>query len=165
MKVIGLVLIFISTTAVGFIKANRYRDTEKEISAFIQLIYFIKHEITLYLTPQIEIYDKFSSLPLESNGFMEMVRAFSRCGAETPLLRAVTECDTLRCGSEVVDILRDFSQTFGMLSVEEQCERCDRTAERLCEIHKRKKEEASEKTRLYRSVGCMAGLGLVLMLW
>ena len=100
MKWLGLILIFFSTTSVGFIKANRYKDSEREINAFIRLIYFIKHEISLYLTPQSEIYTKFSSPPLEKNGFMTMLRELSAKGAQQPMLTAVTECDFLKCGEE-----------------------------------------------------------------
>ena len=165
MKPLGLLLIFLSASAAGFVRANGYRETEKEIGSFIKLMYFIKHEISFYLTPQSEIYGKFSDAPLERNGFLPMLRRFSSDGTEAPLLRAISECDTLKCGDEVMNAIKDFAQTLGTLSAEEQCERCDITVNVLNEIYKSKREEATEKSRLCRSVGCMAGLGLVLLLW
>ena len=60
MKTIGLLLIFLSATSVGFIKASSYKETEKEINGFVKMIYFIKHEISFYLTPQNDIYIKFT---------------------------------------------------------------------------------------------------------
>lgn len=165
MKTAGLILMFLSATAAGFIKANTYKESEKEIASFIEMLYFIKHEISFYLTPQNKIYEKLHSRILESNGFLACLRDFSTECRESPLLCAIETCDGLKCGDEVLRILKEFAVTFGTLSVEEQCRRCDRTISELEEIHKTKKSEAIEKTRLCRSVGCMIGLGLVLLLW
>ena len=165
MKAVGLIMIFLSAVSVGFIKGNGYKDTEREIGAFIDLLYFIRHEISSYLTPQGKIYEKLRNPILEERGFLDLLRRFSEEGAEQPLLSAVEECRALRCGDEAASVIKEFSETLGRLSVKEQCHRCDRAISALEDIHKRKKVEALEKTRLCRSVGCMIGLGLVLLLW
>lgn len=165
MRTLGLLLIFISASAVGFMKANSYKECEKEINSFIKMIYFIKHEISVYLTPQSEIYEKFSDTLLEKNGFLPLLRRHSENGTEAPLLCAVAESNLLKCGDETIGAIKDFAQTLGTLSVEEQCERCDMTISILNEIYKKKKDETSEKIGLCRSVGCIVGIGLVLLLW
>lgn len=165
MRAVGLLFIFLSTTAAGFIKAASYKESEKEIGAFIEMLYFIKHEIASFLTPQSKIYEKFTNRVLEKNGFLPLLKDVSAKGKESPLFLSIEECTTLRCGEEAVGIIKEFAETLGTLSVTEQCLRCDRAVSELEEIYKKKKAETAEKTGLCRSVGCMVGLGLVLLLW
>ncbi len=165
MKLFGLILVFVSAASVGFIKAESYKTRDAEISAFIELIYFIKREISAYLTPQHEIYEKFTCPVLEKNGFLPLVREYSWKGMEAPFLLAVKNCSDLTLDSQVYDILEGFGDSLGTLSNGDQCEQCQRAVYELEEIYKKKKEETLEKTRLCRSVGSMIGIGLVLLLW
>ena len=59
----------------------------------------------------------------------------------------------------------EFSTLFGTLSENEESERCDKLISDLEEIYKISKEETREKVRLYRTIGCMAGIAFLLVLW
>ncbi len=165
MKIFGLILVFASATAAGFIKAEAYKERDAEISAFIELIYFIKQEISAYLTPQHQIYEKFTCSVLEKNGFLTLLREYSHQGIEAPLMSALDNCGGLTLDTETRDIVAGFAEGFGSLSTADECQRCDRTVCALEEIYKKRREETLEKTRLCRSVGSMIGIGLVLLLW
>jgi hypothetical protein len=62
-------------------------------------------------------------------------------------------------------LIFEFSELFGTLSESEEGERCDKLICDLEEIYKISKEETREKVRLYRTVGCMSGIALVLIMW
>lgn len=164
MKVLGLILIFISSASVGFIKSNTYKERDLELLSLIELLYFIKHEISTYLTLQWEIYEKFDNSVLEKNGFLSILREYSRQGKEKPLLYAI-EASQLKLDKEEEEIVKSFARDFGTLSTSDECNRCDRAIRKLEEIYKTKKEETLEKSRLCRSVGCMIGIGLALLMW
>lgn len=164
MKILGLILVFVSSASVGYIRSNSYKERDSELHSFIELLYFIKNEISSYLTPQWEIYEKFENSVLEKNGFLSLLRAYSEKGRENPLFYALDGA-SLKLGKEEEEIIKAFARDFGTLSTADECDRCDRTIRKLEEIYKTKKEETLEKTRLCRSVGCMIGLGLVLLLW
>ena len=163
MKILGLILIFASSTAQGFIRASAHTDALKRLRGLIDLLYFIKREISSYLTPQGEIFEKFRNRDLEKCGFLEALR-----GADSlnPLYQALgSRGDTLLIKREAFDTLLSFSKELGCFSPEEECARCDRAIAELEDILKIQKEETAEKTRLCRTVGAMVGMGAVLMLW
>lgn len=165
MKIIGLLLIFLSSLGLGFSKAEEYREKDRQINAFIELLYFIRHEIFVYQTPQCKIYDKFQNKYFSEIGFLDILRKKAHDGVGTPLFYSVKELDPIKCDAEVEEVLLDFASGLGTLSVGEECERCDRAVGKLEEIYRKQKEETKEKTRLCRSVGGMVGAGLVLLLW
>ena len=163
MKIIGLLMIFLSSLGLGFSKAEEYRKKDRQINAFIELLYFIRHEIFVYHTPQCKIYEKFQNKYLSEIGFLDTLRKKARDGVRTPLFYSIKEL--AGCDTEIEEVLLDFSLGLGTLSAEEECERCDRAVGKLEEIYRNQKEETKEKTRLCRSVGGMVGAGLVLLLW
>ena len=165
MKIIGLLLIFLSSVGLGFSKAEEYRGKDRQINAFIELLYFIRHEIFVYQTPQCKIYEKFQNKYLYEIGFLDNLRRKAHDGVGTPLFYSIKELDRMRIDPEIEEILLDFALGLGTLSVGEECERCDRAVGKLEEIYRKQKDETKEKTRLCRSVGGIVGAGLVLLLW
>ena len=165
MKIIGLLLVFLSSLAIGVSKAEEYREKDKCINAFIEFLYFIRHEIFVYQTPQCKIFEKFQNKYLESAGFIEDLRKNVLEGRNQPLFHTVKELDKIKLDAETRDILLSFAEGLGTLSVSEECERCDRAVRQLEEVYRKQKEETKGKTRLCRSVGGMIGAGLVLLLW
>lgn len=165
MKLLGMLLIFLSSTAIGFYKAETYKERDREFGELISLVYFIKHEISAYLTPQYMIYEKYKGESLEKNGFLPRLREYSAQGIEFPLMRALNDCNTLKINEETRSTLNDFSQTLGTLGIDDECEQCNKTIRSLEEQYQKRKEETSGKTRLCKSVGGMIGMGIVLLLW
>lgn len=164
MKEMGLLLVFISSTALGYVRAYLYKDKERELSAFLEFICFIRAEVSSYLTPQNKIYEKFNNATLEKNGFLSSLRHFLEQGSPCALSDALKYSE-LKIDGETRELLLSFANDFGTRSSEEECQRCDRTIKLLEEKHTKIKEETAEKTRLYRSMGSMVGIGLVLLLW
>lgn len=163
MKTVGLVLLFLVPLSIGFLKAEEYVEKRNVLHGFITLVYFIKHEVTFYLTPQNEIYRKFYDKALFKVGFLDILQ---NSDSTTPLHDALTHTkEKLLLEKETYDLLYDFSLNFGTLSQKEESKRCDRLINELEEIYKNQKEETNEKIRLCRTVGCMTGIGLVLLMW
>lgn len=166
MKIAGMLCIIISTTLLGFMKAGGYRKKEQILHSFIEMIYFIKREISSYLTPQNEIYQKFTDVILEKNGFMSLLNKAVENGNEAPLLCALEEAgETLNLDKQSWDILIRFARDLGTLSTQDECERCNRAISELDYIYKHCKEESKDKIRLCKSVGGIIGLATVLLLW
>ncbi|MBE6701395.1 MAG: hypothetical protein E7582_05865 [Ruminococcaceae bacterium] len=166
MKVIGIALVFFSCTVTGFLRANSYIVSLKQFHAFIELLYFIKHEISTYLTAQCEIFLKFKSTELEKCGFLTETRKCIEKSTLSPMADALeTLKEKLNINKEAFDILLEYSKKLGSYSPEEECKRCQRAIMELEEIYKKQKEENLKKTSLCRSVGAMTGIGLVLLLW
>ncbi len=163
MKTIGLMILFFVPTAAGFVKSQQYIESRNVLRGFILLISFIKREITSYLTPQQEIYEKFYDKSLEKATFLSSLRKNS---GDTPFAQAVTETkDKLFLSDEAFELLYEFGMSFGTLSEKEEVTRCEKLIGELEEIYKARKEETVEKTRLCRTVGCMTGIALVLLMW
>ncbi len=163
MKTAGLILIFFAPSLIGFMKAESYVEENNILHSFITLISFIKREVSSYLTPQREIYCKFYDKHLDKCGFLEELKnSFS----DTPLLSALLLTkERLNLRDEPYELIYEFATLFGTLSEREEMERCDKLISELEEIYKRNKEENREKIRLCRTVGCMTGIGLLLVMW
>lgn len=166
MKTLGLVTVFSVCFAVGIIKSGEYKKSENELKAFIELVYFIRREISGYLTPQHEIYRKFTNSILEANGFLGTLRKNSANGISSPLNYTLeSKKETLRLGGEPFYVLASFSEGLGSFSELDECQRCERCAKELEAILKKQKEETEQKVRLCKSIGGLVGIGLVLLLW
>ena len=163
MKIAGLFLVFLTCVWAGFIKAQSYIESRNILRAFISLIYFIKQEVLSYLTPQHEIYEKLYDKYLDRCTFLTELKKSS---SDIPLASALLKLkDTLMLKEEVYYLLYEFGTSFGSLSQDEEVRRCEKLIRELEEIYKLQKEETTEKIRLCRTVGCMTGIGLVLLLW
>ncbi len=163
MKAVGLFLTFLIPLLTGFLKSQEYAEKRNILHGFILLLYFIKHEVTFYLTPQNEIYRKFYDKTLSKIGFLDILE---NSQSTTPLKEALTlSKEKLLLEKDAYDLLYEFSSDFGTLSQKEENKRCERVISELEEIYKSQKEEINEKIRLCRTVGCMAGIGLVLLMW
>lgn len=163
MKIAGLLLIFITCLSAGYVKAQRYKDSQNILRSFISMIYFIKQEVLSYLTPQHEIYHKFYDKCLDRCLFLNELK---NSPSDTPLAFTLSRTkEKLMLNEEVYYLLYEFGGTFGSLSQEEEVKRCEKLIRELEEIYKLQKEETAEKIRLCRTVGCMTGIGLVLLLW
>ena len=163
MKTVGLILVFFIPSAVGFLKAEEYQEKRNILHGIISLIRIMKHEVSFYLTPQNEIYRKFYDKALMKIGFID---ALQNSLTSTPLYDALTLTkDKLLFEKEYYDLLCEFALNFGTLGQKEESKRCERLISELEEIYKKQKEETNEKIRLCRTVGCMTGIGLVLLMW
>ena len=166
MKIVGMLMIMFSATATGFIRAEKYKTEEDEFKGFIELIKFIKHEISQNLTLQKDIYQKFENEALNKNGFIEILRYFSQNNYPSPLYIALKEYSSeLKVNVEAVAPIIEYSEKFGSFSIEEEVARANALIEDLEEIYKSNKDDISNKKRLCRTVGCMVGIGLLLLLW
>lgn len=163
MKVLGLIILFAVPSAFGFFKSQGYLNARDILHGFIGLINFIKREISSYLTPQQEIYNKFYDKTLDKIGFLSTLRETT---GDTPLAQALM-CtkDKLLLKDETFELLLEFALTFGTLCEKEEVSKCEKLIQDLEEIYKEQKEETREKTRLCRTAWCMIGLALVLLMW
>ena len=164
MKAVGLLMVFFSATVVGFMKADSYKTEGKILVGLIDLVYFIKREISSYLTPQYQIYEKFRNDELERIGFLSSLRGCSKDGRLSPMRQALELCRQ-SIDSEAVNVMYDFSDGLGTMSVSEEKERCERAIAQLEALYQKKSEEIRAKTKLCRSIGCVSGIGLALLLW
>lgn len=165
MKILGLILIFAAPSTLGFLMSAKVKEELDQIGAFIDLIGYIKYEISLFLTKQDEIFEKFSNDTLEKCGFLEKLRSSPLDGEHSMLYRALCERDdTLLLDEETLKILKGFAENFGRLALDEQVEKCDTYIKILREIYNSKKADVISKVKLYRNVGLISGMGLVLTL-
>lgn len=164
MKLLGLIIILISSGACGMIKACEIKEREKQFLGFVELLNFIEREVSHYLTPQREIYDKFTNTALEKIGFIERLRSNEH--RENIIWSAICDCiDKITIPDEALDLLKNFSEGFGKLPSDEEVKNIKRILEGLDEIYKKYKYDLEQKAVLYKTIGFVVGIGLVLLLW
>ncbi len=165
MKIIGIIIVFLSCCTAGYIRSVECVKTRDEIYAFIKLVEHIKHEVSFYLTRQEDIFKKFESTVLEKIGFIQILKEEKIKDEKSLLFHALEKGENkLSLNSETKKTLFEFAKTLGHLPPKEQCINCDKTLLHLEEIYKKEKEEAHSRVKLNRCIGCLGGAFAVLIL-
>ena len=165
MKYFGLILIFVSCSGAGIIKSFEYTKSQNEIYAFILMLRFIKREVSFFLTRQKDIFLRFENKTLEKTGILKDLREKEIEDEKSPLYHVLRAYENkLSINEDAKDILFEFSESFGRMSVSEQLEKCSHTISELEEIYKKGKEQSAEAIKTCRMLGCIVGVAVVLLL-
>ena len=165
MNSLGLIIIFVSVSSIGFLKAVQYTKAYKELYAFILFLKFIKTEICVYYTRQRDIFERFENKILEQNGFLTSLRQEEIVDEKSPIYHILKKYDKkLLICDEAKNHLLEFSSNFGQMSAEEQRVRLDTTISFLEEIYIKEKEEGTKLKKSYSSLGIVLAVAIVLIL-
>ena len=152
-KLVGILFIAIATGACGFEYATMLKCRLRSLEAILSLIESLEARISAFLTPESEFFYTYSDELLEKSGFLEHLRGgkgFSE---------AVSLCaDALFLDVCDIELLREFGDGLGAISVESEVKRCsfykNKCKERLEEL----KAQLPLRLRLYKSIGFMSAL-------
>ncbi len=165
MKTLGLILVFIFFSTAGIVKSVDFTKSKEELYAFIQFFKFVRREIVLHRTRQLDIYKKFGNKVLEKNGFLNSLRQGYITDSRSVLYHTFSDYEKkLSISTECKNLILEFAESFGQISVSEQSQKCDTLIFELEDIYKKEKEEAVLRAKASRYLGVMAGIGAVLLL-
>ena len=156
-KLLGGVMIILSSFFVGRTLCSYERNRLLESEAFLNLIRHIKSEIFCYKTPLPKIISSYTDKSLSSCGFLS---SFDISWNDA----LTSSWDKLHIDGETKELLLAFGKELGGSYKDEQINSCDYYANKLSEKIEKIRVELPQKEKMYRSLAVVTGIFTVIIL-
>lgn len=157
LRYFGIFAIFVSCSAIGFLLAGNEGGRIKNNEALITLIKHIRRKALYFKSPSVDIFESFSSEPLEKNGFCYVMRSEG-------LSAALGRVKCFELDEPCERSLEHFAHEMGTLPIGELVSSCDNLIEELCENQARLSKESPARQKAYSSLGMLFGIMIVILL-
>ena len=163
MKIYLLIVLFLSLTTAGFLKANSLKRKVKEIQCLISLLENIKTRLGYFKSP---VYVILSQAVGDIKGSKTLSSFKINLKKEENVKKAwlETDCENL-LGEDTCFVLDEFFSLLGTSGVEGQVNLCENTLVKLNHCLENSILSLNEKGKLYQSIGVLAGaFGVILFI-
>ncbi len=152
-KLVGIMLIVISTSVCGFECAKMLSHRMRSLKAFIRLLDALALRISSFSTPINEFFCSYKDDELEKSGLISGIRSgMSFCAA-------VSQCkEALFLDESDMGLLLEFGEGLGMMSAQEEARRCMYYKSEFEKHLASAADELPLKIRLLKSSGVMCGI-------
>ena len=156
LKYIGLAVLFFISVYIGQIISGTYKNSVKQLEAFIHYIKYIKSQVEYYSTSYPDIFNKYTNVTLEQCGFISRLRDSD--------WNTAIEGTAFSFDNNIKEILCNFGIELGKKMKDDEINNCDYTIEQLRIHYNTLKSELPKKNKLCTSLSLMAGLSTVIIL-
>ena len=167
-RYIFLILILASSTSIGFLLSSRYLNRVKELKALSNFINIIQNKIKFTRKPLKEIFLDLSKLEDDTNIksiFFSLSKKIDNKKLSDVWNDVIEEeKKNLSLKEEDISLLKTLGNTLGKSDVDGQMSGIDLFTE-LLKVQAQKAEKEKEKnTKMYKSLGAIIGLVIVIVL-
>ena len=145
-KILGIIVVFVMTVAIGMIFADSYRREARRMRSFLRLIAFIRTQIGSFHAPLEEIYCKYEDKDSEIRAFLSVMK---EKGFESATGETLTD---LNLSGITCSTLREFAAGLGKSDAADQVKRCELCEAVLAEELRRSEEALPGKIRVCRAL-------------
>ncbi|GAB6117635.1 hypothetical protein JCM16816_12320 [Thermoanaerobacter brockii subsp. lactiethylicus] len=168
MKLLGIVLVIFSTSSLGYLFALKYKMRRWILKSMISSLNLFKIEITYSKAPLGEILmaisrssDKSIKFVFSKTGMILSQNEGYTAGEAWEI--ALNEWDNGYLKKEDVEILRSFGFGLGNSDVYNQEKNFDLAIELLKRQLSNAEEESKKNEKLYKNIGVLAGLAIIIL--
>lgn len=164
-KIIIYSSIFLTCSAIGILKSQKYICRVNELKEFKNALNMFKTKIRFTYEPVPEIFNQISQNinPNIGNIFKIASSNMRTCTAGEAWDRAI-DTDIININLEDKSILKSFGKLLGATDLEGQINQIEVTSSFLDEQIKRAEADREKNEKLYRKLGIIIGLGIVIVL-
>ena len=164
-KIILLFFIFTGTALIGIMLANKYKNRTKELYELKKAFNYIKSKIEYTYEPIKEIFIDISYNTSEniSNIFSNTAIKLDELSAEEAWLNAINTSKNY-LNKDDIEIIKDFGKTLGQTDKKGQIDKTNLTLEFLDRQILDAENEQDKNEKLYKTLGIITGMGLVIIL-
>jgi len=157
--------IFLTCSAIGIVKSQKYNYRVEELKEFKSALNMFKTKIKFTYEPIPEIFEEISKniLPRIGNVFKNACYNMKTIVAGEAWNKAI-DAELLNIDSEDKNILKGLSKFMGETDVEGQISQIEITSTFLDEQIKKAEKEKEKNEGMYRKLGMVIGLGIVIIL-
>lgn len=167
-RYVFLVLILGSSTSIGFLLSNRYINRVEELKSISKLINILQNKIKFTRKPLKEIFNDLSKIEDNENIKSIFLKVSQNLDnhklTETWNNMVEEEKGCLSLKDEDINLLKTLGSTLGKSDVDGQMSEINLFTELLkIQIQKAEKEK-DKNTKMYKSLGTIIGLAIVIIL-
>lgn len=157
--------IFLTCSVIGIVKSQKYIYRVNELKEFKNALNMFKTKIKFTYEPIPEIFDQISKTINSDIGAIFRIASYNMkyCTAGDAWIKAV-DSDILNISFEDKNILKDLSKLLGATDIQGQISQIEVTSNFLDEQIKKAEKEKEKNEGMYRKLGMIIGLGIVIIL-
>ncbi len=165
MKILIYSGIFLTCSTIGLLKSQKYVYRVDELKEFKNALNMFKTKIKFTYEPLPEIFKQISGTIAPTIGSIFKIASYNMnfLTAGEAWNKAM-DTDILNITLEDKNILKDLSKLLGATDVEGQISQIEVTSNFLDEQIKKAEKEKEKNERMYRKLGVIIGLGIVIIL-
>jgi hypothetical protein len=155
-KIIGAVILLVTSVYYGQVKITAERIRIKKLSAARDMVKFIGEKIEHFSSPIPEILSEYRNSYLESIGYLEVIRTYG-------LSKTTDILGTSQKGTEYI-LIKQFVDSIGKGYKDDEVSLCKYTHLKLTECEEKLSSALKDKEKLYRTIPLMLALSVILIL-
>ena len=164
-----LVLIIVCSTSIGFLLSKKFQDRVNELNAFLNIINILQNKIKFTKVPLADAFEDLSEIN-QGSSISEILYLFSRKIKNETCKKAWCEAieekrKTLNLKKEDIFEIKKFGNTLGKTDIDGQINETNNFKQILEMQIKKAEDERKKNEKMYRSLGTIAGLAIVIMLF
>ena len=165
LKIIMYSFIFLTCSAIGIVKSRKYIYRVEELKEFKNALNMFKTKVRFTYEPIPEIFDEISKTIAPTIGGIFKIASYNMqfYSAGDAWNKAI-DTDILNINSEDRNVLKNLSKLLGATDVEGQLSQIEITDDFLDEQIKKAEQEKKKNEGIYRKLGVIIGLGIVIIL-
>lgn len=164
-KIILLCFIFCGSSLIGMMIANKYKNRTNELYEFKKALNFFISKIEYTYEPVQDIFYEIAENSNEniSNIFNIAAKKTEEISAEDAWNYSVSISKN-SFNKDDIQIIKDFGKTLGQTNIDGQLNKTKLTLEFLNKQIEDSEREQDKNEKLYKTLGIIAGMGLVIIL-
>ncbi len=164
-KILIYSFIFLTCSIIGVLKSQKYTYRVSELKEFKNALNMFKTKIKFTYEPIPEIFTQISSTINPNIGSIFKIASYNMkfCAAGEAWSKAI-DTDILNINPEDKNILKDLGKLLGATDIEGQLSQIEVTSNFLDEQIKKAEKEREKNEKMYRKLGMIVGLGIVIVL-
>lgn len=166
-RIMGCVLIFISCSSLGFLKASSYKARTLELESILEMIKLLDMEITYRRDSLAKAFEKVSYM--KGCWFSEVLKACSAMMGTNTMeqswqLALEENMDKCPLKEKDIEVLRDFSMGLGKSDIKGQKNYLEPAMLRIEASLAEARAQEQSQSRMYRGLGIAAGVVIAVIL-
>lgn len=164
-KILIYSVIFLTCSFIGILKSQKYIYRVDELKEFKNAINMFKTKIKFTYEPIPEVFEQIASSINPNIGSIFKIASHNMkfCAAGEAWNKAI-DTDLLNINIEDKKILKDLSKLLGATDIQGQISQIEVTSNFLDEQIKKAEKEKEKNEGMYRKLGMIIGLGIVIVL-
>ena len=157
------------STSIGFILSKGYSERLNELNAFNTLVNILQNTIKFTKLPLKDIFEQIGNITIKTrvkNIFIKCSQKLKDTSLENAWKQAIDEeIYYLNMKNEDFDVIDTLGNTLGKTDIDGQMNELNHFKERLNIQIKQAEEEKRKNSKMFKSLGTIAGLVLVIILF
>lgn len=163
-----LVLILSGSTSIGFLLSKRYTDRLGELNTFSNFINLLQNKIKFTHLPLAEIFEEMASIKTDPKIADFFLRVYTKLNIKTTKEAwndaLEEERYYLNLKNEDINLIKSLGNTIGKTDIEGQMSEINQFTIMLQEKIKEAEQEKNKNEKMYKSLGTIVGLAIVILL-